>query len=148
MKYSDYLGIKEGFQASINLEYDLNKIEKIKSYIPTEQSVKILGDFLRSFYYNNEPQNRATVLVGPYGRGKSHLLLLLTALTSLDLASINEEENQFGLTALNEVCDKISGIDKEVGALKRTNEQIYIDTTNLSVEEVVDIIGKIIEGDK
>lgn len=36
---------------------------------------------------------------------------------------------------------------KEVGALKRTEEQIYIDTTNLSVEEEVEIIGKIIEGE-
>ena len=108
MKYSDYLGIKKGFQASINLEYDLNKIEKIKSYIPTEQSVKILGEFLSSFYYSNEPQNRATVLVGPYGRGKSHLLLILTALTSLDIASADEKENQDGLFVLNEVCNKIS----------------------------------------
>lgn len=120
MKYSDYLGIKKGFQASINLEYDLNKIEKIKSYIPTEQSVKILGEFLSSFYYSNEPQNRATVLVGPYGRGKSHLLLILTALTSLDIASADEKENQDGLFVLNEVCNKISNIDKEVGALAKT----------------------------
>ena len=120
MQYSDYLGIKEGFQASINLEYDLNKIDKIKSYIPTEQSVKILGDFLRSFYFNNEPQNRAIVLVGPYGRGKSHLLLLLTALTSLDLASTEEVENQTSLSVLNEVCDKINSIDNEVGALAKT----------------------------
>lgn len=119
MKYSNYLGIKEGFQASINLEYDINKIEKIKSYIPTEQSVKILGDFLRSYYYSNESQNRATVLVGPYGRGKSHLLLLLTALTSLDLASINEKENQLNLDTLNEVCNKIKDVDKEVGALAK-----------------------------
>lgn len=37
---------------------------------------------------------------------------------------------------------------KEVGALKRTDEQIYIDTTNLTVDEEVEIIGKIIEGDK
>ena len=37
---------------------------------------------------------------------------------------------------------------KEVGALTRTNEQVYIDTTNLTVEEEVEIIGKIIEGDK
>ena len=36
---------------------------------------------------------------------------------------------------------------KEVGALKRTPEQIYIDTTDLSVEEEVAIIEKIIEGD-
>jgi cytidylate kinase len=37
---------------------------------------------------------------------------------------------------------------KEVGALKRTEEQIYIDTTNLTLEEEIEIIGKIIEGDK
>ena len=119
MQYSDYLGIKEGFQASINLEYDLNRIEKIKSYIPTEQSVKILGTFLRSFYFNNESQTRASVLVGPYGRGKSHLLLVLTALTSLDLASINDEENKIGESVLIEVCEKISSIDAEVGALAK-----------------------------
>ena len=36
---------------------------------------------------------------------------------------------------------------KEVGALKRTEEQVYIDTTNLTIEEELVIIGKIIEGD-
>ncbi|MBD5104254.1 MAG: hypothetical protein HDT47_05265 [Ruminococcaceae bacterium] len=120
MQYSNYLGIKEGFQASINLEYDLNRIDKIKSYIPTEQSVKILGDFLRSFYFNNEPQSRATILVGPYGKGKSHLLLILTALTSLDLASADKKKNKIGLSVLNEVCKKISSIDKEIGVLAKT----------------------------
>ncbi|MBQ2872523.1 MAG: (d)CMP kinase [Bacilli bacterium] len=39
-------------------------------------------------------------------------------------------------------------MNKEVGALKRTDEQVYIDTTNLTIEEEVEIIGKIIEGDK
>lgn len=39
-------------------------------------------------------------------------------------------------------------MNKEVGALKRTEEQIYIDTTNLTVEEEVEIIGKYLEGDK
>ena len=39
-------------------------------------------------------------------------------------------------------------MNKEVGAIKRTEDQIYIDTTNLTVEEEVEIIGKIIEGDK
>ena len=37
---------------------------------------------------------------------------------------------------------------KEVGSLTRTEDQIYIDTTNLSVDEEVEIIGKILEGDK
>lgn len=39
-------------------------------------------------------------------------------------------------------------MNKEVGALKRTKEQIYIDTTNLTVEEEVEIIEKIVKGDK
>lgn len=52
-----------------------------------------------------------------------------------------------------EIYENISKRDyndmhKEVGVLKRTDEQIYIDTTNLTVEEEVEIIGKIIEGDK
>lgn len=31
---------------------------------------------------------------------------------------------------------------KEVGSLIRTDEQIYIDSTNLNIEEVVDLIMK------
>ena len=38
-------------------------------------------------------------------------------------------------------------MNKEVGALKRTEEQVYIDSTNLTVEEEIEIIGKIIEDD-
>ena len=37
---------------------------------------------------------------------------------------------------------------KEIGSLMRTDEQIYIDTTNLTVEEEVAIIEKVIKGDK
>lgn len=37
---------------------------------------------------------------------------------------------------------------KEVGSLMRTDEQIYIDTTNLTVDEEVAIIEKVVKGDK
>ena len=37
---------------------------------------------------------------------------------------------------------------KPVGALMRTDEQIYIDTTNLTVEEEVEIIKNIVRGEK
>lgn len=37
---------------------------------------------------------------------------------------------------------------KAVGALKRTKDQIYIDTTNMTIEEEVSLIKKVIEGDK
>lgn len=36
---------------------------------------------------------------------------------------------------------------KEVGALQRTEDQVYIDTTNLTIEEEVEIIGKIISNE-
>ena len=37
---------------------------------------------------------------------------------------------------------------KEVGALKRTDDQIYIDSTNLTLDEEVEIIEKIIKGEE
>ena len=37
---------------------------------------------------------------------------------------------------------------KPFGALTRTNEQIYIDSTNLSIDEVVEKMKKIIERDE
>lgn len=119
MKYSELIEVDKGFQASVNLEYDLNKVSKVRSYIPTEQSVKVLGAFLRSYYYSSEPQGRATVLSGPYGRGKSHLLLVLSALTSLDLRASSDDEKNEARKIQYELCDKIAAVDKEVGALAK-----------------------------
>jgi hypothetical protein len=119
MIYSDYIEINEVFQTSVNLEYDLNKKEKVRSYIPTEQSVKVLGTFLRTFYYNKEPQNRASVLIGPYGRGKSHLLLVLSALTSIDVPGASELSQDEARRVQHELCAKIERVDNEVGALAK-----------------------------
>ena len=52
-----------------------------------------------------------------------------------------------------EVYDNIKARDyndmhKEVGSLMRTDEQIYIDSSNLTVSEEVAIIEKVIKGDK
>ena len=52
-----------------------------------------------------------------------------------------------------EVIENIKARDyndmhKEVGSLMRTNDQIYIDSSNLTVEEEVAIVEKVIKGDK
>lgn len=120
MKYDELIEVNQGFQASVNLEYDLNKTGKVRSYIPTEQSVKVLGTFLRSYYFNAEAQDRATVLIGPYGRGKSHLLLVLSALTSLDLRAHTAKEQKKAREIQMALCEKIERVDKEVGALAKT----------------------------
>jgi hypothetical protein len=82
MLYKKFIKADEGFQYSINIQYDLNKLDKIKGYIPTSSSVDILRNFLSSFFYDSK--ERSNILIGPYGKGKSHLLLILLALISLD----------------------------------------------------------------
>ena len=120
MRYTDYVSTNHGFQTSVNLELDLNDKDKINGYIPTEQSVKSLGTFLRSFYYEKDTQNRASVLIGPYGRGKSHLLLVLTALTSMDVFGANDYSVAQEKKMQRELCQKISAVDYEVGELAKT----------------------------
>ena len=64
-----------------------------------------------------------------------------------------EENIQKGIDmSYEEVYDNIKKRDyndmhKEVGSLMRTDEQIYIDSTNLTVDEEVAIIEKVIKGD-
>lgn len=72
-----YISINSRFQKSVNLSLDLGNALRIGSYIPTRASLQIL-----KYYLNNILENtgeNATVLIGPYGKGKSHLLLLLLA---------------------------------------------------------------------
>ena len=75
MRYSEFIKGNDEFQYSINLQYDLNNLKKIKSYIPTKSSVELLNKYLMNITLKNS--DKATVLIGPYGKGKSHLLLIL-----------------------------------------------------------------------
>lgn len=65
-----------------------------------------------------------------------------------------KENQEKGINmSYEEVYDNIKKRDyndmhKEVGSLMRTNDQIYIDTTNLTVDEEIEIIENIIKGDK
>lgn len=114
MKYKDFIQIDESFQYSINIQYDLNKIEKIKSYIPTNYSLQILDFYLKTVYY--ESKERATVLIGPYGKGKSHLLLILMAILSL---YNNSRDDIVEMAEKNEVTEKLFSNIREV------NEETY-----------------------
>lgn len=79
MKYSDLISINQNFQSSVNLELDLNNNAKINEYIPTSDICDVLKKYFKTFL--NYDQNHSTILEGPYGKGKSFLLLVLTYLT-------------------------------------------------------------------
>ena len=68
----------EGFQYSVNIAYDIYDDKKIKSYIPSYSSLQIIEDLLAST--ENKSNDRARILTGSYGKGKSHLILYTLAL--------------------------------------------------------------------
>ncbi len=70
----------EGFQYSVNIAYDIYDDKKIGSYIPTSSSMKFIEDILLST--DNKSTDRARILTGSYGKGKSHLVLYTLSLLS------------------------------------------------------------------
>lgn len=112
MLYSDFLKMDRQFEAAVNLGLDLNKYKKIEEYIPTDSSVKVLKQYLTSI--EDEKSERATVLIGPYGKGKSHLLLILCALVGMPL------DNEENVQVLNRLIDNIEKQDVEVAVLARS----------------------------
>lgn len=70
---TDMISTAPGFQTSVNIAYDLFHSEKIRSLIPTTSVVQIFEDLLLST--DNASTNRARILIGAYGKGKSHIIL-------------------------------------------------------------------------
>lgn len=83
--YNNYFYINKNFQSSINLELDLNNEAKIYEYIPTTDICDVLKKYVKSVI--GESKERATTLVGPYGKGKSFLLLVLNYLLGKNKSS-------------------------------------------------------------
>ena len=75
---SNMISVASGFQYSVNIGYDLNDDDKLKNFIPTQSALTLLEDILLSTRITST--ERARVLIGAYGKGKSHLLLVLLAL--------------------------------------------------------------------
>ena len=92
------------FKMAINLYLSLNKTNKVLGYIPTKPSVSLMSEYAKAVLENKE---QATLLVGPYGKGKSHLLLVFLAVLSLERTSENTE-------VIDKLIEKIRKVD-EIG---------------------------------
>ena len=104
MHLRDYVKFNSDFRDSVNIYLDLNKEDKIRSYIPTKSSVDILEQYLDAVLENKQ---HSTLLIGPYGKGKSHLLLMLLAALTLENNSKNDE-------LMRELEYKIEKVDASV----------------------------------
>lgn len=78
--YDKYYEINKNFQSSVNLELDLDNESKIYEYVPTNDICDVLKKYIKSVL--GKTKERATTLVGPYGKGKSFLLLILSYILS------------------------------------------------------------------
>ena len=70
--------VASGFQYSVNIGYDLNNDNKLKNFIPTKFALELMEDVLLST--KPASNERARVLVGAYGKGKSHIVLTILAI--------------------------------------------------------------------
>lgn len=72
------IGVATGFQYSVNIGFDLNSDEKLKNFIPTQSALSLLEEIIMSTALNST--DRARVLIGAYGKGKSHIILTILAM--------------------------------------------------------------------
>lgn len=75
---SKMIGVAAGFQYSVNIGYDLNHDDKLKNFIPTRSSIQLLKNILHST--RSDSTDRARILVGAYGKGKSHIVLTILSI--------------------------------------------------------------------
>jgi len=75
---SKMISVASGFQYSVNIGYDLNNDDKLKNFIPTRSALALLEEILEST--NVASTERARVLIGAYGKGKSHIVLTILAM--------------------------------------------------------------------
>lgn len=114
MKYNDILKINETFQYSINLQFDINNIEKIKQYIPTKDSCEVMEYYIDGIEGNF---SKSTTLIGPYGKGKSHLLLVLLML----LNDYNKEDEKV--------------FNNLLGKIEKVNHNLYEKLLNIRTKQ-------------
>lgn len=82
---SKMISVASGFQYSVNIGYDLNNEDKLKNFIPTKSALELLEDILLSTAPTST--ERARILIGAYGKGKSHIvLMILSMLMKKDLS--------------------------------------------------------------
>lgn len=75
---ADMIAVAEGFQSSVNIAYDLNDDSKLKNYIPTRSALDLLESILLSTKEGST--DRARILIGAYGKGKSHIVLMILSI--------------------------------------------------------------------
>ena len=99
---NEIIELNSSFKSAVNLYLSLNRPERVLEYIPTKSSIALINDLLSSVI---ESKEHSVLLVGPYGKGKSHLLLVVLAILSLSRDKSNKK-------LIDELVNKIEMVDE------------------------------------
>jgi len=72
---ADLIKLSSGFKTAVNLQDDLDDLEKAAGFIPTRRAAEIIFDLGRNAHPT--ARQRSRLVMGTYGTGKSHLALVL-----------------------------------------------------------------------
>ena len=125
---SEMISVASGFQYSVNIGYDLNHDDKLENFIPTKSSLELLCDILQST--DESSTERARVLVGAYGKGKSHIVLTILSVL------MQKDWNKF--KKLKEQVDKnpeLKRIVKNYHDSKKNFLPVIINGSNTSMQQ-------------
>ena len=118
MSYSDIFNQNADFQRAVNLSLDQGSLSLVEKYIPTTASAGVMARYLKSVI---KPGNdRASILIGPYGKGKSHTLFVVLAALSEDGEQADE--------VFARLADRLENVSTEAADLIRKvrNEKIRL----------------------
>lgn len=111
---SNMISVASGFQNAVNIAYDLNSDERLRNYIPTTAALNFLEEILLSVEYDSN--ERARILIGAYGKGKSHLMLVILSMLMkkkpelFELMMVRIRENP----KLNQIVENYYTSDKRI----------------------------------
>ena len=77
LQEKNMITVSENFQSSVNIAFDFDNAEKIAGFIPTFEAIKFIDDAISSTRNSEKTfsESRAGILIGPYGKGKSYIVL-------------------------------------------------------------------------
>lgn len=99
------------FKTSVNIRFDIGKEEFVNRYIPTPSHTEVLKGILDGFVKDS---NRAHIVVGAYGTGKS---LIATVLSSIVSKKANKKD-------INKLIKKFNHFDDYIAEQIRTTSNL------------------------
>lgn len=115
MSKMQMINVEKDFQSSVNIAYDLHDTKKIKNFIPTTESISLFEEIFSST--NNSSTKRAHILIGAYGKGKSHIVLEILSL-------LLEKDKKLFSKFLNKVKEINPGLYQDAEIYIESNKKL------------------------